>query len=67
MIPLTADAKELAFVKKIVVETADAEISASGTELKYKVGTMIETPRACTVADEIAKRSRTSSALAPTI
>ena len=55
MIPLTADAKELAFVKKIVVETADAEISASSTELKYKVGTMIETPRACTVADEIAK------------
>ena len=55
MIPLTADAKELAFVKKIVVETADAEISASGTELKYKVVTMIETPRACTVADEIAK------------
>ena len=55
MIPLTADAKELAFVKKVVVETADAEISASGTELKYKVGTMIETPRACTVADEIAK------------
>ena len=55
MIPLTADAKELAFVKKIVVETADAEISASGTELAYKVGTMIETPRACTVADEIAK------------
>ena len=55
MIPLTADAKELAFVKKIVVETADAEIRASGTELKYKVGTMIETPRACTVADEIAK------------
>ena len=55
MIPLTADAKELTFVKKIVVETADAEISASGTELKYKVGTMIETPRACTVADEIAK------------
>ena len=55
MIPLSADAKELAFVKKIVVETADAEISASGTELKYKVGTMIETPRACTVADEIAK------------
>ena len=55
MIPLTADAKELAVVKKIVVETADAEISASGTELKYKVGTMIETPRACTVADEIAK------------
>ncbi len=55
MIPLTADAKELAFVKKIVVETADAEIKASGRELKYKVGTMIETPRACTVADEIAK------------
>ena len=55
MIPLTADAKELAFVKKIVVETADAEIKASGRELQYKVGTMIETPRACTVADEIAK------------
>lgn len=54
MIPLTADVKELAFVKKIVAETADAEISSSGTDLKYKVGTMIETPRACTIADEIA-------------
>lgn len=54
MIPLTADVKELAFVKKIVAETADAEISSSGTDLKYKVGTMIETPRACTTADEIA-------------
>lgn len=55
MIPLTADVKELAFVKKIVVETADAEISSSDTDLKYKVGTMIETPRACTTADEIAE------------
>ena len=55
MIPLTADAKELAFVKKIVTETADAEIKASGAELKYKVGTMIETPRACATADEIAR------------
>ena len=55
MIPLTADAKELAFVKKIVTETADAEIKTSGAELKYKVGTMIETPRACATADEIAR------------
>lgn len=54
MIPLTSDVKELAFVKKIVVETADAEIAAAGAELKYKVGTMIEIPRACVTADEIA-------------
>ena len=54
MIPLTSDVKELAFVKKIVVETADAEIAAAGAELKYKVDTMIEIPRACVTADEIA-------------
>ena len=54
MIPLTSDVKELDFVKKIVVETADAEIAAAGAELKYKVGTMIEIPRACVTADEIA-------------
>ena len=54
MIPLTSDVKELDFVKKIVVETADEEIAAAGTEFKYKVGTMIEIPRACVTADEIA-------------
>lgn len=54
MIPLTADVKELSFVKKIVVETADKEIQSSDVELQYKVGTMIETPRACVTADEIA-------------
>ena len=54
MIPLTSDVKELSFVKKTVVETADKEIAGSGVELKYKVGTMIETPRACVTADEIA-------------
>ena len=54
MIPLTSDVKELDFVKKIVVKTADEEIAAAGAELKYKVGTMIEIPRACVTADEIA-------------
>ena len=54
MIPLTSDVKELDFVKKIVVETADEEIAEAGAELKYKVGTMIEIPRACVTADEIA-------------
>ena len=46
MIPLVGDAKELKYVKKTVVETADAEIKAAGCELKYQVGTMIEIPRA---------------------
>ena len=55
MIPLTSDVKELDFVKKIVTEIADAEIAAAGAELKYKVGTMIEIPRACVTADEIAE------------
>ena len=55
MIPLVCEAKELKFVKKIVVETADEEIKASGIDLKYQVGTMIEIPRACLTADEIAK------------
>ena len=54
MIPLSCDAKELAYVKKIVVETADAEIAAAGVELHYQVGTMMEIPRACLTADEIA-------------
>jgi len=57
MIPLSCDAKELAFVKKIVVETADAEIAAAGVELAYEVGTMMEIPRACLTADEIAKNA----------
>lgn len=55
MIPLICDDKELLFVKKIVVETADAEIAAAGIKLEYEVGTMIEIPRACITADEIAK------------
>ena len=55
MIPLSSDTKELAFVKKIVVATADAEIAAAGVDLKYEVGTMMEIPRACLTADEIAK------------
>ena len=54
MIPLVGDVKELKYVKKTVVETADAEIAASGVALKYEVGTMIEIPRACLTADQIA-------------
>ncbi|MDO4811515.1 MAG: pyruvate, phosphate dikinase [Eubacteriales bacterium] len=57
MIPLVGDAKEFKFVKKIVVETADAEIAAAGSDLKYEVGTMMEIPRACLVADEVAKEA----------
>ncbi len=54
MIPLIGDIKELKYVKKFVVETADAEIAAAGSDLKYEVGTMIEIPRAALTADEIA-------------
>jgi len=54
MIPLIGDIKELKYVKKFVVETADEEIAAAGIELKYEVGTMIEIPRAALTADEIA-------------
>lgn len=54
MIPLVGEIKELKYVKKIVVETADAEIAAAGADLKYEVGTMIEIPRAALTADEIA-------------
>ena len=54
MIPLIGDIKEFKFVKKVVVETADAEIAAAGIELDYEVGTMIEIPRAALTADEIA-------------
>jgi len=54
MIPLIGDTKELKFVKKVVVETADAEIAAAGSNLEYEVGTMIEIPRACITADEVA-------------
>ena len=57
MIPLVGDVKELKYVKKFVVETADAEIAAAGVELEYEVGTMIEIPRACVTADEIAKEA----------
>ncbi|MBE6795626.1 MAG: pyruvate, phosphate dikinase [Ruminococcaceae bacterium] len=57
MIPLIGDVKELKFVKKVVVETADAEIAAAGSDLKYEVGTMIEIPRACITADEVAKEA----------
>ena len=57
MIPLVGDIKELKYVKDVVVKTADAEIAASGIELEYEVGTMIEIPRACLTADEIAKEA----------
>ena len=57
MIPLSCDAKELAYVKNIVVATANAEIAEAGIKLEYQVGTMIELPRACLTADEIAKES----------
>ena len=54
MIPLVGDVKELKFVKKVVVDTADAVIAEAGSDLKYEVGTMIEIPRAALTADEIA-------------
>ena len=57
MIPLVGEVKELKYVKEVVVKTADAEIAAAGVELKYEVGTMIEIPRACLTADEIAKNA----------
>ena len=57
MIPLIGDVAELKYVKKFVVETADAEIAAAGSDLKYEVGTMIEIPRAALTADEIAKEA----------
>ena len=57
MIPLICEVKELKFVKKVVVETADAEIAAAGVKLEYEVGTMIEIPRAALTADEIAKEA----------
>ena len=57
MIPLSCDAKELKFVKDIVVATADAEIAAAGSSMKYEVGTMIEIPRAALTAGDIAKEA----------
>ena len=57
MIPLVCEVKELKYVKKVVVETADAEIKVAGIDLKYEVGTMIEIPRAALTADEIAKEA----------
>ena len=54
MIPLVGDVKELKYVKSVVVATADAEIAAAGVKLEYEVGTMIEIPRACLTADDIA-------------
>ncbi len=57
MIPLTGEVKELAFVKKIVVEAADKLIADSKSDLKYEVGTMIEIPRAALTADEMAKEA----------
>ena len=57
MIPLICEVKELKFVKKVVVETADAEIAAAGVKLDYEVGTMIEIPRAALTADDIAKEA----------
>ncbi len=57
MIPLVSEVKELQYVKNIVVETADAEIKNANVKLEYKVGTMIEIPRTCVTADEIAKNA----------
>ncbi len=57
MIPLVCEIKELKVVKKMVVDTADAEIAAAGIDLKYEVGTMIEIPRAALTADDIAKEA----------
>ena len=57
MIPLVGEIKEFNFVKKIVVATANEEIAAAGADLKYEVGTMMEIPRACLTADEIAKEA----------
>ncbi len=57
MIPLVGDVKELKYVKEVVIKTADAEIAAAGAELEYEVGTMIEFPRACLTADEIAQNA----------
>ena len=57
MIPLVGDVNELKFVKKVVVETADAEIADAGVKLEYEVGTMIEIPRAALTADEIAEEA----------
>ncbi|MBE6558060.1 MAG: pyruvate, phosphate dikinase, partial [Ruminococcaceae bacterium] len=57
MIPLVGEVKELKYVKNVVVATADAEIAAAGVELDYEVGTMIEIPRACLTADEIAQNA----------
>ncbi len=57
MIPLVGEVKELEFIKKIVVETADEEIAAAGADLKYEVGTMIEIPRAALTADAIAREA----------
>ena len=57
MIPLIGEVKELKYVKDVVVKTADAEIAAAGVEMEYQVGTMIEIPRACLTADEIAKNA----------
>ena len=57
MIPLVGDVKELKYVKAEVVATADAEIAAAGIDLQYEVGTMIEIPRACLTADEIAQNA----------
>ena len=57
MIPLVGEVKELKYVKKVVVETADAEIAAAGVDFKYEVGTMIDIPRAALIAADIAKEA----------
>ena len=57
MIPLVGEAKELAYVKSVVVKTADEIIEAAGSDMTYQVGTMIEIPRAALTADEIAKEA----------
>ena len=67
MIPLSCDAKELKYVKDIVVATADAEIAAAGSDMKYEVGTMIEIPRAALTAGDIAKEAESSASVQMTL
>ena len=57
MIPLTSEVKELKYVKDVVIATADKEIADAGIELHYEVGTMMEIPRACLTADDVAKEA----------
>ena len=67
MIPLVCDVKELKFVKKVVVETADAEIRLAGIDLKYEVGTMIEIPRALLQLMRLLRKLTSSASVLTTL